>query len=51
MGTLLENPGSVPAAVVDYVAEQLGLDPSDLKRYGDKEARWDHQKQIRGAYG
>lgn len=37
--------------VVDYVAEQLGLDPDDLKGYGSREARWDHQDQIRRAYG
>ncbi|MEU7458359.1 DUF4158 domain-containing protein [Streptosporangium roseum] len=47
----LADPEDVPAVVVDYVAEQLGLDASALKGYGEKEARWDHQKQIREAYG
>jgi hypothetical protein len=41
----------VPAAVVDYVAAQLGLTADDLKGYGDKQARWEHQKQIRQDYG
>jgi hypothetical protein len=51
LGTFLEDPESAPAAVVDYVAEQLGQDAGDLKGYGEKEARWEHQKQIREAYG
>ncbi|MFG6200028.1 DUF4158 domain-containing protein [Nonomuraea sp. JJY05] len=37
--------------MVDYVAEQLGLDSSKLKGFGEKGARWDHQKLIREAYG
>jgi hypothetical protein len=37
--------------VVDYVAEQLGLQAADLKGYGEKEAHWDHQEQIRTGYG
>jgi Domain of unknown function (DUF4158) len=51
LNCFLDNPEDVPAAVVDYVAEQLGLDAAALKEYGDKEARWDHQKQIREDYG
>lgn len=51
LGCFLTDPEDVPAVVVDYVAEQLGLDSSKLKGYGEKEARWDHQKLIREAYG
>lgn len=36
--------------VVDYVAEQLGLDPAEFAGYGTKETRWDHQDQIREGY-
>lgn len=41
----------VPAVVVGYVAEQLGLEPAALAGYGTAEARWDHQEQIRDGYG
>nr|WP_237533060.1 DUF4158 domain-containing protein [Streptomyces sp. SID685] len=49
--TFLDNPEEVPAIVVDYVAEQLGLQAGDLAGYGAMEHRWDHQEQIRTAYG
>ncbi|MFI2352989.1 DUF4158 domain-containing protein [Streptomyces sp. NPDC019443] len=42
LGPFLENPEEVPAVVVGYVAEQLGLDPGELAGYGTGEARWDH---------
>ncbi|MFF9497891.1 DUF4158 domain-containing protein [Streptomyces flaveolus] len=45
------NPEDVPAVVVDYVSEQLGLDPGEFAGYSTREVRWDHQDQIRGAYG
>ncbi|MFE7112813.1 DUF4158 domain-containing protein [Streptomyces sp. NPDC057575] len=51
LGTFLNNPGQVPAVVVDYVAEQLGLQAGEFAGYGTKETRWDHQEQIREAYG
>jgi hypothetical protein len=51
LGTFLDNPEQVPTVVLDYVAEQLGLNPSDLAGYGAMEHRWDHQGQIRAAYG
>ena len=51
LGAFLPDPEQAPAVVVDYVAEQLGLDHDDLKGYGTREARWDHQDQIRRAYG
>ncbi|MGW3568696.1 DUF4158 domain-containing protein [Streptomyces sp. NPDC000941] len=51
LGTFLNNPEEVPAVVVAYVAEQLGLEPSAFAGYGGNEARWDHQEQIRDGYG
>ena len=51
LGTFLPDPEAVPTVVVDYVAAQLGLEAADLKGYGEREARWDHQAQIRDAYG
>jgi TnpA family transposase len=51
LGTFLDNPEQVPGIVVDYVAEQLGLPPAEFAGYGTKEARWDHQEQIRQGYG
>ncbi|MEU4232856.1 Tn3 family transposase [Nonomuraea sp. NPDC026600] len=51
LNCFLDDPEDVPAVVVDYVAEQLGLQAADLKGYGEKEARWDHQEQIRTGYG
>ncbi|MFD3937813.1 DUF4158 domain-containing protein [Streptomyces sp. NPDC058611] len=51
LGTFLNNPEDVPAVVVDYVADQLGLDPAEFAGYGTKEHRWDHQDQIRKGYG
>ncbi|MGW2749071.1 DUF4158 domain-containing protein [Streptomyces sp. NPDC001450] len=51
LGTFLDNPEQVPGVVVDYVAEQLGLNPAEFAGYGRKEARWDHQEQIREGYG
>ena len=51
LGTFLANPEDVPAVVVEHLAGQLGLDPSDLKGYGERGARWDHQAQIRQVYG
>ncbi|MFB4273469.1 DUF4158 domain-containing protein [Nonomuraea sp. GTA35] len=51
LNCFLDDPEDVPAAVVDYVAEQLVLQAADLKGYGEKEARWAHQEQIRTGYG
>lgn len=50
LGRFLVDPTDVPAAVATYVAAQLGLDAAQLKGYGDKQARWDHQAQIRELY-
>lgn len=51
LGTFLDDPTEVPTAVVDFVAEQLGLTADHLKGYGEKKGRWDHQKLIRERYG
>lgn len=51
LGTFLEDPGEAPKIVTDYVADQLGLDPAALSDYGQREARWDHQDQIRRTLG
>ncbi|MFF4795539.1 DUF4158 domain-containing protein [Streptomyces sp. NPDC001276] len=51
LGTFLNNPEEVPAVVVAYVAEQLGLEPAAFAGYGSSESRWDHQEQIRDGYG
>ncbi|GAA3997787.1 hypothetical protein GCM10022384_51020 [Streptomyces marokkonensis] len=51
LGTFLNNPEDVPAVVVAYAAEQLGLEPAAFAGYGSSEARWDPQEQIRAGYG
>ncbi|MET9079022.1 DUF4158 domain-containing protein [Streptomyces sp. NPDC004232] len=52
LGTLLNNPGEVPAVVVAGVAEQLGLEPRAFAGYGTAVIRWDHQEQqIRESAG
>jgi hypothetical protein len=51
LGTFLDNPEDVPAVVIDYVAEQLGLEAAEFAGYGTKEHRGDHQEQIRQGYG
>jgi Domain of unknown function (DUF4158) len=49
LGTFLEDPLDVPAAVLDFVAGQLGIaDPSLVKRYGERvKTLSDHQQEIR----
>jgi len=52
LGTFLEQPLDVPDSVVVFTAEQLDLsDWSDLPRYAESEARFDHKKQIRARFG
>jgi hypothetical protein len=51
LGTFLPDPEQSPAVVVQYIAEQLGLDPADIRGYGTRETRWNHQQQIRRDYG
>ncbi|GAA3845100.1 hypothetical protein GCM10022226_80300 [Sphaerisporangium flaviroseum] len=53
VGTFLEDPLEVPTAVLDFVAEQLGIaDPSCVKKYTERtKTRFDHQWEIRRVYG
>ncbi|MFC9916043.1 Tn3 family transposase [Streptomyces sp. NPDC127197] len=49
LGVFLDDPTDVPAEVVDYLAEQLGVaDASALKAYGEREnTRLDHVRELR----
>lgn len=53
LGLFLEDPLDVPARVVDFVAEQLGIgDPSCVKRYTERpKTRFDHAWEIQRVYG
>jgi Domain of unknown function (DUF4158) len=52
LGTFLPNPTQVPAHVVTYVANQLGLDdPTCREHYHSRDTHWDHTTQIQQAYG
>ncbi|GAA2731470.1 Tn3-like element Tn3 family transposase [Actinocorallia aurantiaca] len=53
LGTFLEDPLEVPGVVLEFVAEQLGVeDPSQVKRYTERrETPFDHQREIRRTYG
>jgi hypothetical protein len=53
VGLFLEDPLDVPTVVVDFVADQLGIDdPSQVKRYTEREkTRFDHAWEIQRAYG
>ncbi len=48
LGMFLPDPLDVPADVVEYVAEQLGIaDPACVKSYTErKQTRYDHQDEI-----
>lgn len=52
LGGFLEKPAAVPASVVRWTAGELGTGAdTDLEQYGAGEARWEHQAEIRMAYG
>ncbi len=53
LGVFPDDPTDVPAEVVDYLAEQLGVtDASALKAYGEREnTRLDHVGVAAGAVG
>jgi TnpA family transposase len=53
LGVFLEDPLDVPTAVLDFVAEQLGIeDPSCVKAYTERaKTRFDHAWEIRRAGG
>jgi TnpA family transposase len=52
LGTFLEDPLDVPGVVLEFVAEQLGVeDPSQIKRYTERRPTpFDHQQEIRRVY-
>ncbi|MCX5317890.1 DUF4158 domain-containing protein [Streptomyces sp. NBC_00154] len=49
LGVFLDDPTDVPAEVVDYLAQQLGItDASVLKAYGEREkTRFEHMWELR----
>ncbi len=53
IGRFLPNPADVPAAVVAYVAAQLGIDDPDiLKGYAQRRStQWEHAGEIQRTYG
>lgn len=53
LGMFLPDPVDVPVELVEYLAEQLGIDdPSCVKAYTDrKQTRYDHQDEIVAVYG
>jgi hypothetical protein len=50
---VVTDPLDVPVEVVDYLAEQLGIeDPSCVKRYTERrETRFEHAREIQQEYG
>lgn len=52
LGVFLDDPADVPAEVVGYLAEQLGIgDPSCLKAYSEREkTRFEHVWELRAAH-
>jgi len=52
LGRFLENPADVPASVLGWTIHEIGVGAgTTLAGYGDGEARWEHQSEIRRAYG
>jgi len=53
LGTFLEDPVDVPVAVVDFIAEQLGVDDSShVREYTSRRTTsFEHQMLIRRVYG
>ena len=52
LGTLLPDPTAVPATVVAYVAQQLGIpDVACLAQYRTRDTHWDHVAEIQRTYG
>src|SRR5260221_6543094 len=52
LGTFLANPIDVPAGVTGYLAAQLGLDPSSISAYMDREpTHREHSAEIKSLFG
>jgi TnpA family transposase len=53
LGTLLSDPGDVPAMVVRYIARQLAIDEPLplLDDYRRSQMRWVHAREIRDRFG
>ena len=52
LGCFLEDPAEVPASVLGWTIREIGVGAdSSLEGYGDGEARWEHQAEIRRVYG
>lgn len=51
LGTFLSTPTDVPQAVVEYMADQLGLDARSFVYYQSNRSQWDHMNEIRSNYG
>ncbi|WP_327581791.1 DUF4158 domain-containing protein [Nonomuraea sp. NBC_00507] len=53
VGRFLPDPLEVPAEVIDYLADQLGVaDVSPIKQYTERrQTQFDHQDEIKKAYG
>jgi TnpA family transposase len=52
LGRFLENPADVPATVLGWTIREIGVGAATtFAGYGDGEARWEHQAEIRRAYG
>ena len=51
LDTFVTDVTTVPPSVVQYVAQQLAVDPAALAIYGRMESRWDHTREIRQVYG
>lgn len=52
LGRFLENPADVPASVLRWTIREIGVaTATSLHGYGEGEARWEHQTEIRRDYG
>jgi hypothetical protein len=48
LGRFLENPADVPASVLRWTIRDIGVaTATSLDGYGEREARWEHQKDLR----